>query len=132
LFFSCNKWLQLRDLIWEVNLPCSDEFIEYVLEKLAPAGDVGARKMFGEYGLYLDGKVIGLVCDDQVFLKKTEAGAELLGPDAAEGFAYPGARSSFVFEDFEDQDFVCQLFRASWEELPFPKPKKPSKKQLKE
>ncbi len=125
-------WLQLEGLEGEVDMSCSDEFIDYVLEKLAVAGIVEAQKMFGEYGLYLDGKIIGLVCDDQVFLKKTEAGAQLLGPEATEGFAYPGARSSFVFEDFEDQDFVSKLFRATWEELPFPKPKKPRRKQHKD
>ena len=63
-------------------MPCTDDYIQYVLEQLSPAGDVSVRKMFGEYGFYMDGKVMGLICDNQVFLKKTEAGADLLGEDA--------------------------------------------------
>ena len=51
-------------------MPVSDEYIQYVLEQMAPAGEVYARKMFGEYGLYMDGKIIGLVCDNHVFLKR--------------------------------------------------------------
>lgn len=105
-------------------MPCTDDYIDYMLEQLAPAGEMSARKMFGEFGLYMDGKIIGLVCDNQVFLKKTEAGAKLLGDDPAEGYAYPGAKLSYVFEDLDDQDFMVELLRATWQELPFPKPKK--------
>lgn len=108
-------------------MPCTDEYIDYALKQLRPAGDVGARKMFGEYGLYLDGKIIGLICDNQVFIKKTAAGARLLGEDALVGNAYPGAKLSFVFESLDDQDLVCQVLKETWEELPFPKPKKTKK-----
>ena len=108
-------------------MPCSDDYIHYVLEQIGPAGDISVRKMFGEYGLYMDGKVLGLICDNQVFLKKTEAGTNLLGEDAMEGYAYPGARLSFVFENLDDQYFVIQVLRATWEQLPYPKPKKNKK-----
>lgn len=108
-------------------MPCSDDYIQYVLEQIGPAGDISVRKMFGEYGLYMDGKVLGLICDNQVFLKKTEAGTNLLGEDAMEGYAYPGARASFVFENLDDQDFVIQVLRATWEQLPYPRPKKNKK-----
>ena len=48
--------------------------IDYLLEQLGSAGSVSARKMFGEYGLYCDGKIVALVCDDQFFLKPTPEG----------------------------------------------------------
>ena len=102
-------------------MPCTDEYIDYALKQLRPAGDVGARKMFGEYGLYLDGKINGLICDNQVFIKKTAAGARLLGEDALVGNAYPGAKLSFVFESLDDQDLVCQVLKETWKELPLPK-----------
>lgn len=108
-------------------MPCSDDYIQYVLEQIGPAGDISVRKMFGEYGLYMDGKVMGLICDNQVFLKKTGAGTDLLGEDAMEGYAYPGAKASFVFENLDDQDFVIEVLRATWEQLPYPKPKKNKK-----
>ena len=43
------------------------EYAAYVCDQLRGAGEVAARKMFGEYGLYCDGKVIGLICDNQLF-----------------------------------------------------------------
>ena len=55
------------------------EFMEYVADQFSGAGEVTYKKMFGEYGFYLDGKIVGLVCDDTVYLKPTEAGRALLG-----------------------------------------------------
>lgn len=51
------------------------EFVEYVCAQISAAGDITYMKMFGEYGVYCDGKVIGVICDNQFFVKKTEAGA---------------------------------------------------------
>ena len=43
--------------------------VDYILEQIAEAGIVSAREMFGEYAIYCDGKVVALVCDDQLFCK---------------------------------------------------------------
>ena len=56
----------------------SVEFVEYVCGQAEGAGDVSYRKMFGEYGIYLDGKFIGVICDNQFFVKITKAGEEIL------------------------------------------------------
>ncbi|HHS82096.1 MAG TPA: competence protein TfoX, partial [Devosia sp.] len=40
----------------------SQEFVDFVVEQMGGAGTISARKMFGEYGVYCDGKLIGLVC----------------------------------------------------------------------
>ncbi len=54
-------------------------FMEYVAEQLSEAGVVTYRKMFGEYGLYLDGKFFATVENNRLCLKMTEAGGRLLG-----------------------------------------------------
>lgn len=43
------------------------EFVQYIADQLAPAGQVTYHKMFGDYGVYLDGKMFALVCDDQLY-----------------------------------------------------------------
>ena len=53
------------------------EFVEYVCDQISGAGSITYKKMFGEYGVYCDGKVIGVICENQFFVKKTEAGAAL-------------------------------------------------------
>ena len=34
------------------------EFVQYIADQLAPAGQVTYHKMFGDYGVYLDGKMM--------------------------------------------------------------------------
>ena len=73
----------------------SQNTIDYLLDLLLTSGaPVSARKMFGEYCLYCDGKPVALVCDDQLFLKPTTAGRALLAAvgDVVEAPPYPGAR----------------------------------------
>ncbi len=48
--------------------------IAYLIEQATSAGTVSAKPMFGEYGVYLDGRIVGSVCDDQLFVKPTAPG----------------------------------------------------------
>lgn len=98
--------------------------MDFLLDQLSAAGDVSARKMFGEYCLYLAGKPVGLVCDDQLYLKPTKAGLALL-QQVVEGSPYPGAKSHLLItpDQWEDREWLCDLVRATARELPQPKPK---------
>lgn len=100
-----------------------EEFVRYAAEQMGGAGNITYRKMFGEYGIYCDGKIVGVICDDQLFLKITEGGRRLC-KDAVEAPPYEGAKPSFLIEDLEDREYLSQLVRATWKELPEPKPKK--------
>ena len=55
------------------------DFVDYVVDQIENAGAVTCRKMFGEYALYSDGKVVGLLCDNQLFIKPTEGGKAFIG-----------------------------------------------------
>lgn len=102
----------------------STEFVAYACDQMREAGEISYRKMFGDYAVYCDRKVIGLICDNTFYMKKTEAGANLLGPTAEEAPPYPGAKPYFVVEDLDDREAVCELIRQSYEQLPMPKPRK--------
>jgi TfoX/Sxy family transcriptional regulator of competence genes len=86
----------------------SADFMEYVCEQLSGAGEMRGKKMFGEYGLYCDGKLVGLVCDNQFFLKPTLEAEQLLRERDCLILAppYEGAGNSFLIESLED--------RSSW------------------
>lgn len=99
------------------------EFVEYVCEQLSGAGEITYKKMFGEYGIYCNGKIIGVVCDDQFFLKPTAAGREIY-PDCSYAPPYEGAKPSMLIERLDDRDFITLLITAAYAELPEPKPKK--------
>lgn len=99
------------------------EFVEYVCEQIGGAGIITYKKMFGEYGIYCDGKIIGLICDNQFFVKKTAAGAQLY-PECEEAPPYNGAKPYMVIDSMDDNKFMSKFIRATFDELPAPKPKK--------
>lgn len=100
--------------------------IDYLLDQLHAVKDARARKMFGEYALYCQDKVVALVCDDELFVKITEAGKKFLGKNYEEGFAYKGAKASMhISGDLtEDPKFLCELILLTAKALPPPKFKK--------
>jgi TfoX/Sxy family transcriptional regulator of competence genes len=103
-------------------------FVDFVLDQIENAGEVTAKKMFGEYGVYSDGKIFALICDNQLFIKPTEAGRAFIG-NVVEAPPYTGAKSSFLIEDkIEDREWLSELVRITVKELPEPKPKKKKKK----
>ncbi|HYD69544.1 TfoX/Sxy family protein [Azospirillum sp.] len=48
------------------------EFADLVCEFLAPMGDVRARRMFGGWGVYLDGVMFALISDDTLYFRTDE------------------------------------------------------------
>ena len=50
----------------------SIDFVQYIVDQCSKAGDIVAKKMFDDYGIYCDRKIFGLICDDKFFLKPTE------------------------------------------------------------
>ena len=99
-------------------------FLDYVLEQIKNSGEIAAKKMFGEYGIYSDGKLFGLICDNKLFIKPTNSGRKFIG-NVVEAPPYEGAKPSFLIEDkIEDSEWLSELIRISLNELPEPKPKK--------
>lgn len=109
----------------------SSERAAFIAEQAAGAGPVSIRKMFGEYALYLDGRVVALICDDSLFIKMTQGAVALLG-DAETGPPYPGARPHYLCDDLlDDPDRLVEVLRAVAGDVPPPKPKGPRKKATK-
>ncbi len=102
-------------------------FVDFILGQIDNAGLITARKMFGEYGLYSDGKIFALICDDKLFIKPTEGGRAYIG-EVVEAPPYPGAKLYFLIEEkVEDREWLSGLARATVKELPEPKPKRKKK-----
>ena len=101
----------------------SREFVDYVVEQLSGAGEIRYRAMFGEYGLYLDGKFFAMVCDNQLLFKDTEAGRRA-APELALAEPYPGAKPCLAADNLDDREKLTRLARATCDALPLPKPRK--------
>jgi TfoX/Sxy family transcriptional regulator of competence genes len=104
-------------------------FAAYVAEQGSGAGDVVVRRMFGEYGVHVDGVFVALVCDDQCFLKPTDAVRAMLGA-VDEAPPYPGAKPYLrLGAELEDRERFARLLAATAAALPPAKPKKPRTKR---
>lgn len=99
------------------------DFVQFVADQCAGAGEITFRKMFGDYGIYCNGKIFGLICDDRFYVKPTAAGRALLREVELRP-PYDGAKDYFYISDVEDHDYLASLVRETCKELPEPKPKK--------
>ncbi len=100
--------------------------IDLLLERATGAGVVSAKPMFGEYGVYVDGKMIGSVCDDQLFVKPTQSGRAHAEP-VSDAPPYPGAKPQMLIpvDRWDNAEWLGELLRVTAAELPTPKPRKP-------
>ena len=99
--------------------------VDFILDQIRAAGDVSARKMFGEYAIYCGKKIVGLVCDDRLFVKKTFAGKSYI-VRCLEKSPYDGAKPCFLIsrKRMDDREWITELIRITSCELPEPVPKK--------
>jgi DNA transformation protein len=102
--------------------------VDYILDQLSGIDSISARKMFGEYALYAEGKVVALVCDDSLFVKTTDEGKKFVGKHYKEGEAYPGAKPSMCIDEdlIDDREWLTELIDITAKYAPAPKPKKKS------
>jgi TfoX/Sxy family transcriptional regulator of competence genes len=74
--------------------------VAWIVKQISGAGEIKALKMFGEYGIYCDDKIVALVCDDQFFVKRTETGYAFWG-EHEEAPPYKGAKALMVLSEDE-------------------------------
>lgn len=107
------------------------DFVDYVAEQAGLGERLTRRKMFGEYALYLDEKVVAFACDNSLFVKPSAAAARL-APDLPQRPPYPGAKDYPVADELlDDTDALRRLLAETAALMPAPKPKRPRKARSK-
>jgi len=105
------------------------QFLDYLYDQLAALPEVTHRAMMGEYVLYYRGKVIGVVCDNCLYIKPVPS-ACAMAPDTPLAPPYPGARPMLPVARIDDAGYLCALFAAAFPELPTPKPKRRRRREI--
>ena len=101
----------------------SKEFHDYIVENLQRVGEITTRKMMGEYLVYYQGKLIGDICDNTLFLKPTDAVLRHM-PEAERAYPYEGSKTLMVIVDtVENTELMTELLNEMYMELPEPKKK---------
>ena len=77
----------------------------------------------GEFVIYYRGKIVGGIYDNRFLVKPVKSAIRYM-PTAPYEVPYEGAKEMLLVEEVDNKDFLTGLFRAMYEELPAPKPKK--------
>jgi len=76
--------------------------------------------MMGEYMIYYRGKIVGGIYDNRFLVKPVKAAIERM-PDAEYELPYDGAKEMLMVDEIENKEFLAELLRAMYDELPAPK-----------
>lgn len=101
----------------------SKEYLNFILDQLSELEQITCRSMMGEYIIYYNGRIAAYICDDRLLVKPVPS-AKMLMPDARYEPPYQGAKDMLLVEDVDNKDFLTNLFKSIYDELPVPKDKK--------
>jgi DNA transformation protein len=97
------------------------EFVGYVVESLRALGPVGARRMFGGHGIFMNGLMFGLIADDQLYLKVDDGNRAAYEAESLQPFTYSGKGKPVQMsyreapsEGFDDPEILCDWAREAY------------------
>ena len=99
------------------------EYLNFILDQLSGLDGITAKQMMGEYIIYHNGKISAYLCDNRLLVKPVPSAIKML-PDAKMEPPYDGAKDMLLVENVDDRDFLTELFKAMYDELPMPRKKK--------
>ena len=120
---NCRIFVQSKTNV--IKMASNSDFVQYIADQCSGAGEIIVKKMFGDYGIYCNGKIFGLICDNCFYLKPTDVVRPLLRVIDMRP-PYEGAKDYFYIADVDDRDYLSLLVRETCKVLPEPKPKKTS------
>jgi DNA transformation protein len=114
---AAAEWRPARDQATMAD----SEFVSYVVESLRPLGPVGARRMFGGHGIFLDGLMFALIASDQLYLKVDDGNRAAYEAAGLPPFTYDGKGKPIQMsyheapsEGFDDPDVLCAWAREAY------------------
>ncbi|AXU07184.1 TfoX/Sxy family protein [Rickettsia japonica] len=92
-----------------------NEFTEYVKELLEQYGSVAVRVMFGGYGIYKGGVMIGIIKSNELYFKSDLSTYEYFQSFGSESFVYQSKGTlsywKVLSEIMEDQELLGKWFK---------------------
>jgi TfoX/Sxy family transcriptional regulator of competence genes len=95
----------------------SKEYLDFIMDQLSDLEEVKVRAMMGEYIIYYRGKIVGGIYDDRFLVKPVSAAVALM-PEAQKELPYEGAKEMLLVDEVDNREFMCNLLRAMYDELP--------------
>ena len=104
-------------------MACNADFVQFIVDQCSGAGEIAVKKMMGDYCIYCDGVLFGLICDNNLYLKVTAPGKALL-KEVILRPPYDGAKDYFYISGVDERDYLVALIKATLPALPKSKAKK--------
>ena len=101
-------------------MACNSDFVQYIIDQCSGAGKIAVKKMMGDYCVYCDGVLFGLICDNNFYVKVTEPGRAVL-KEVILRSPYDGAKDYFFISDVDDREYMMSLVKVTIMALPRPK-----------
>ena len=83
------------------------DYVDYVCERVNGFGMINAKKMFGEYMVYINAKPILLICDNTVYVKMLEEINAAMAEEET-GHPYNGAKLHYIL-DVENEELMHRV-----------------------
>lgn len=112
----------------------TEDFAKTVVASMDVGNSITYGRMFSGFCIYCDLKVVGIVCEDELFIKPTEEGRAFLGDKVCESAVGPKkGRPWFLIKEAEmsNKAWISEFIKITADALPLPKPKKKKKKVAK-
>ena len=93
-------------------MACSEDFVQYIIDQCSGAGEITVRKMMGDYCIYCNGTIFGLICDNRLYIKETDAGRAVLREEVLRQ-PYGGAKYHFYIDDVDDREYLTDVIKAT-------------------
>ena len=107
----------------EKQMASSKEFLEYILEQLSELEEITYRAMMGEYIIYYKGRIADGIYDDRLLIKPVKSAIDYVS-DIRYEVPYEGAKEMILIEEVDNKEYLTELFKAIYDDLPTPKKKK--------
>lgn len=100
-------------------MACTKEYIDFVCSQLEGVGEIRTRKMCGDWCIYIDNKLVILVCDNLCYVKMHPS-IEPMMKGAWTSYPYKGAKEHYVL-GIENKEQALSVIKKLIKEMPTPK-----------
>lgn len=98
----------------------SRNYLNFILEQLSELDNISYKQMMGEFIIYYRDKIVGGIYDDRLLVKPTKSSISFI-PNASYESPYDGAKKMLLVDNVDSKEYLTQLFKVMYEELPEPK-----------
>lgn len=87
------------------------DFVDFIIDQIRNQDKIRYKKMFGDYAIYYDNKVVALCCDNKLYIKPLASNIDIIGKEnLVEAKPFEGSKNWFLIEEeIENSELIQEL-----------------------